>query len=275
MFEICSESGRHGVVKRNRQSDIVQTLDAEGMLGVTELSERFDVSEMTIRRDLLELENAGLIRRVHGGATRALGRAYEPPFRMRQASGLASKQAIARAAAALIDEGDAIGLDVGSTVLEMVPEFIDVDNLTVVTASLRVATRVAELHALEHSVRLIVTGGVTRADELSLIGQSAVEFYRSIRLDKAFISVGGIGADGTGTEFNLEDAEVKRAMIQSSNDVIVLADSSKLGQTGFAFVVDLRRTLRLITDSGADPEILEQLRSEGVTVDVVDVVDIG
>lgn len=249
----------------------MQTLDTEGLLGVTELSERFDVSEMTIRRDLLELENAGLIRRVHGGATRALGRAYEPPFRMRQAAGLASKQAIARAAAALITEGDAIGLDVGSTVLEMVPEFIDVDNLTVVTASIRVANRVAELHALERSVRLIVTGGVTRADELSLIGQSAIEFYRNIRLDKAFISVGGVGLDGSGTEFNLEDAEVKRAMIQSSQEIIVLADSSKLSQTGFAFVADLRRVSRVITDAEADQEVLAQLRAAGVTIDVVEV----
>lgn len=257
-------------MKRTRQSKIVQTLDTDGHLGVTELSERFDVSEMTIRRDLLELENAGLIRRVHGGATRALGRAYEPPFRMRQSSALANKQAIAKAAAAMITEGDAIGLDVGSTVLEMIPEFIEVDNLTVVTASIRVANRVAELHALERSVRLIVTGGVTRADELSLIGQSAVEFYRNIRLDKAFISVGGVGTDASGTEFNLEDAEVKRAMIQASNEIIVLADSTKLGQTGFAFVVDLRRATCVITDSDADPDTVTALREQGVTVQVVD-----
>lgn len=258
-------------MKRDRQSEIVGLLDAEGLLTVTELGQRFDVSEMTIRRDLLELETAGLVRRVHGGATRLLGRAYEPPFRMRQASALATKQALAKAAAAMIAEGDAIGLDVGSTVLEMVPEFVDVDNLTVVTASLRVAQRVAELHALEHSVRLIVTGGVTRADELSLTGQSAIEYYRSIRLDKAFISVGGISDDGTATEFNLEDAEVKRALIQASQEVVVLADSSKFGQTGFAHVTDLRRVSCLITDSGIDEATKRSLTAAGVNVKIVEV----
>ncbi|QWT24171.1 DeoR/GlpR family DNA-binding transcription regulator [Subtercola sp. PAMC28395] len=257
-------------MKNSRQSEIVQFLDAEGMLTVTELGKRFGVSEMTVRRDLVELETAGLVRRVHGGATRALGRAYEPPFRMRQAAALGSKQAIARAAAKLIAEGDAIGLDVGSTVLEMVPEFVDIDNLTVVTASLRVANRVAELHALEHSVRLIVTGGVARAEELSLTGQSAIEFYRNIRLDKAFISVGGVSNEGGATEFNLEDAEVKRALINSSEEVVVLADSSKFGQTGFAYVADLRRVSCLITDSGIGEKVLSDLRGIGVSVTVVD-----
>lgn len=264
------EYGRHGFVKRDRQGEIVRLLDADGLLSVTELGQRFDVSEMTIRRDLLELETAGLVRRVHGGATRALGRAYEPPFRMRQAASLSNKQAIARAAARMIDEGDAIGLDVGSTVLEMVPEFVDVDNLTVVTASLRVAHRVAELHALEHSVRLIVTGGIARADELSLIGQSAIEYYRNIRLDKAFISVGGINDEGGATEFNLEDAEVKRALIQASEEVVVLADSSKFGQTGFAYVADLRRVSCVFTDSAVDDQVLRQLKNLGVPVKVVE-----
>lgn len=258
-------------MKQSRQSEIIDALDNQGLLSVKELGDRFDVSEMTIRRDLLELEVAGLIRRVHGGATRSLGRAYEPPFRMRQASSIGHKQAIAHAAAALIDEGDAIGLDVGTTALEMVAGFVDVDNLTVVTASLRVANRVAELHALEHSIRLMVTGGVTRADELSLVGQSAIDFYRRIRLDKAFISVGGVSVGGGTTEFNLEDAEVKRAMIASAKEVIVLADSSKFRQTGFAHVVDLADVTTLITDSEIDPETLAELRETDLDVRVVDV----
>lgn len=257
-------------MKQTRQSEIVGILDNEGLVSVAELGTRFRVSEMTIRRDLLELEVAGLVRRVHGGATRSLGRAYEPPFRMRQGSGSVAKQAIARAASKMILEGDAIGLDVGSTVLEMVPEFVEVDNLTVVTASLRVAAKVAELHALEHSIRLIVTGGITRADELSLIGQTAINSYRGIRLDKAFISVGGISLADGATEFNLEDAEVKRAMIQSAKEVIVLADSSKFAQTGFAHIVDLSQVSTIITDSAVEQTAVDEIRHAGVDVQVVD-----
>lgn len=183
-------------MKHSRQGEIVGALDRQGLMSVADLSSMVSVSEMTIRRDLLELEVTGLIRRVHGGATRSLGRAYEPPFRMRQSNASENKVAIAHAAAALINDGDAIGLDVGTTVLEMVPQFVEVDNLTVITASLRVANRMAKLHALEHSIRLMVTGGITRADELSLVGQSAIDFYRRIRLDKAFISVGGASIKG-------------------------------------------------------------------------------
>lgn len=248
-------------------------LDAEGLVTVTRLSERFDVSEMTIRRDLLDLETAGLVRRVHGGATRSLGRAFEPPFRVRMASSHSAKRAIAKAATRYIAEGDAIGLDVGSTVIEMVPEFVPVDNLTVVTASLRVANKVSELHALERSIRLIVTGGITRADELSLIGQRAIETYREIRLDTAFISVGGLALQGGATEFNLEDADVKRAMIASSRDVIVLADSNKFHQIGFAHVMDLDRAKLIITDDGIDPEIVSELREAGIPLEIAPVAE--
>jgi DeoR/GlpR family transcriptional regulator of sugar metabolism len=258
-------------VKQNRQSDIVRALDENGLMTVVDLSADFAVSEMTIRRDLLELEVAGLVRRVHGGATRSLGRAYEPPFRMRQASAGGSKQAIAREAAAMIVEGDAIGLDVGSTTLEMVSYFENIDNVTVVTASLRIATRIGEFHALERSIRLIVTGGITRSDELSLIGQTTVDFYRSIRLDKAFVSVGGLSLSGGGTEFNLEDAEVKRAMIGSSREVILLADSSKFAQTGFAHVIDLDKVTTLVTDDAIEPQTLAELEDAGVDVRVVTV----
>lgn len=256
-------------MKSDRQSEIVDRLEAAGTVSVVELSADFAVSEMTIRRDLLELETAGLVRRTHGGATRSLGRAFEPPFRMRSASSSASKLAIATAAAAYVREGDAVGLDVGSTVIEMIPEFAHVDNLTVVTASLRVANRVTELHALERSVRLIVTGGVTRADELSLTGQRAIDCYREIRLDKAFISVGGLEIEGGATEFNLEDADVKRAMIASAREVIILADSSKFHQTGFAHVMDLTQAATIITDSNIDPDMLQSLRDAGIQVDVV------
>lgn len=255
-------------MKETRQSRILKLLDEQNLVTVVELGTLFGVSEMTIRRDLLELEDAGLVRRVHGGATRAIGRAFEPSFRMRQSTASANKRAIAHLAAALIVDGDAIGLDVGSTVLEMVPEFVHIDNLTVVTASLRAANKVAELHALERSLRLMITGGITRAGELSMVGQKAVDFYRGIRLDKAFISIGGIALDSGGTEFNVDDADVKRALIESSREVILLADSSKFTQTGFAHVVDLDKVSRIITDSAIDPELLAQIRGAGVIVDV-------
>lgn len=254
-------------MKPERHQQILDMLQDDGEVAVAELSRALDVSEMTIRRDLQELERAGLVRRVHGGATRSLGRAYEPPFRAREARGLEMKRAIGRAAADLVDHGDAIALDVGSTVLALVPELAGTaHNLTVVTASLRVALEVAATFALEQDLRLILTGGVVRAEELSMTGQMAVSAFASIRVDKAFVGVGGLNPLEGATEFNLEDAEVKRRMIASARQVIVLADSTKLGRTCFAEVCPSERIHVLVTDTGADPAIVEDLRAKGLEV---------
>lgn len=245
-------------------------LDEHGTVTVAELSGKFGVSEMTVRRDLLELEHSGVLRRIHGGATRAMGRAFEPPYRARETRALGAKRAIARKAVEFISEGDAIGLDIGSTVLEMVGLFVPIDNLTVVTAGMRIANRVSELHQLERSIRLIVTGGITRADELSFVGAMAIDVMRSIRLDTCFLSAGGFSATGGLTEFNLEDAEVKKAMIESSRRVVVLVDSSKFAQTGFAHVMDVERAFAVISDTGLDDENARALQERGVEVHLVE-----
>lgn len=257
-------------MKAGRHSRIVEILDDRNTASVADLSAELDVSEMTIRRDLLELERTGILRRIHGGATRTTGRAYEPPFRVRQMNDSSIKRAIAKAAAAMIDDGDALGIDVGSTVLEIVPQ-ITVSNLTIVTASLRVAMAVAEHHALEQTVRLISTGGVLRAEELSFTGQAAVQSFGRFRIDKAFLGVGGLSVANGATEFNLEDSDVKRAMVQSANSVIVLADSGKLENVGFAEVCPIEDIDVLVTDDRADPALLETFRAAGVEVVVAPV----
>lgn len=257
-------------MKAERHSRIVEILDDKNTASVAALSAELHVSEMTIRRDLLELERTGILRRIHGGATRTTGRAYEPPFRVRQVNDSEVKKAIAKVAADMIEDGDALGIDVGSTVLEIVPQ-ITATNLTIVTASLRVATAVAEYHALEQTVRLISTGGVLRAEELSFIGHAAVQSFERFRIDKAFLGVGGVSVKGGTTEFNLEDSDVKRAMVASANKVIVLADSSKLEKVGFAEVCSISEIDVLITDDRADPELLRGFEAAGVEVVVAPV----
>ncbi|WP_426242109.1 DeoR/GlpR family DNA-binding transcription regulator [Nocardioides sp. LHG3406-4] len=253
-------------MKNLRHDRILDILQSEGRVEVSELSRQLDVSEMTTRRDLLELESLGSLRRVRGGAVRELGRSFEPGYRTRQHHALVNKKAIAAAAAELVADGDAIALDVGSTVLHMVDQLVGRSGLSIVTSNLRVAWAVANNHALERSVRLILAGGVVRPDELNMTGSSAQEHYRRLRVDTAFIGVGGVNATAGLTDYNLEDAELKRVLVDSARRVIVLADSSKLGHETFAHVADLGQVDALVTDAMADAEAVEELRGTGLHV---------
>jgi DeoR/GlpR family transcriptional regulator of sugar metabolism len=253
-------------VKNQRHDRILEILQSRGRVEVADLSRELDVSEMTTRRDLLELESLGALRRVHGGAVRDLGRAFEPAYRTRAQQSVFGKRAIASVAARYVEDGDAIALDVGSTVLEMVEELAGRRNLTIVTSNLRVAWAVANSHALDRSVRLILSGGVVRADELNMTGSSAQANYRSMRVDTAFIGVGALNVAAGATDYNLEDAELKRVLVDSARRVIALADSSKLGHETFAQVAEIGRIDMLITDEDADAEVVAELRGAGLEV---------
>lgn len=253
-------------MKNQRHQRVLEILEAEGRVEVSELSRLQGVSEMTTRRDLLQLESTGALRRVHGGAVRTLGRAFEPAYRVRAQQAVERKKSIAAAAAGLVNDGDAIALDVGSTVLPMVDELVGRNSLTIVTSNLRIAWAVASNHALERSVRLILSGGVVRADELNMTGTAAVANYRSMRVDTAFIGVGGLNAVAGGTDYNLEDAELKRVLVDSARKVIVLADSSKLGYETFAQAAELDRIDLLITDDAADAAVIAELHTAGLEV---------
>lgn len=258
-------------MKNGRHEFILDILQSRGRVEVGELSRELAVSEVTTRRDLLELESLGSLRRVHGGAVRELGRSFEPGYRSRSQHALARKKAIAAVAAELVTDGEAIALDVGSTVLQMVDQLVGRSGLSIVTSSLRVAWAVASDHALERSVRLILAGGVVRADELNMTGSSAQENYRRLRVDTAFIGVGGVDLAAGLTDYNLEDAELKRVLVDSARRVIVLADSSKLGHETFAHVADLNQVDMMVTDETADATVVEGLRETGLEVVVAPV----
>lgn len=255
--------------KRSRHSEILRILKAEHRVDNVPLAERLDVSEITIRRDLQEMEAAGWLRRMHGGAIHTTGRARDHPFDVRMRSRLPAKMAIAAAAARLVDGDDAIALDVGSTVALMVDRLVGIPNLTIVTASLRVAWDVANSKALLRPLRLILAGGLVTDNELSVIGQSATEDIRKLRVDTTFLGVGGVSATAGLTDFNLADAEVKRGLVDSARQVVVLADSSKLDTEQFVQVAELRDVDLLITDTDAPPEVIDELRAAGLDVTLV------
>jgi len=253
--------------KHERHHRIVEALD-DGSITVVDLSGELGVSEMTVRRDLKELESVGLLKRVHGGAVRQLGRAYEPSFHLRSQRDSGPKVAIGRAAADLVQPGDAIAIDTGTTCLEAVTALRSAKpaHLTVVTASLRVAAEIASSFVLDQDLRLIVVGGVVRPGELSMVGDATRNYTRTMHVDKALIGVGGVHLEKGCTEFNQEDAEVKRQFVESAKQVIVLADSTKLGRVCFTSVCPTEAIDFLVTDAEADPDQVASFEAAGVTV---------
>ena len=253
------------MLAEERRQHILMLLDQKGAITVAELCERFGVSEMTVRRDLAALERRGLLRRVHGGAVSARGRSYEPPFLVRSGQRVAEKQRIAEAAVRLIHDGDSIALDVGTTTLEIAKRLEGVRNLTIVTPSLHIANVLANVP----QNRLILTGGILRPGELSLVGHLAERVFQDLYVDKLFLGIGGLDLEAGLTEYNLEDAQVKRAMLRSAKECIVVTDSSKLGRVAFAAVAPIAAMDTLITDTEADPALVARLEEMGVRVIVV------
>ncbi len=250
------------MLAEERHQHILLLLNEKGAVTVSELCEQFGVSEMTVRRDLAALERKGLLRRVHGGAVSARGRSYEPPFLMRSSQHAQEKQRIAEAALPLIHDGDSIALDVGTTTLEIAKRLSDVRNLTIVTPSLHIANVLADN---PHN-RIILTGGILRPGELSLVGPFAERIFAELFVDKLFLGIGGLHLEAGLTEYNLEDAQVKRAMLCSAKECIVVTDSSKLGRIAFAAVGPISVMHTLITDDKADPAIVSRLEEMGVRV---------
>lgn len=253
-------------MRAQRRRKILELITQNGQVSVADIIELFQVSEMTARRDLADLAREGLLRRVHGGATINLGRSYEPPYPLRTTAQLTSKQAIGQAAAALIQDGDSVAFDVGTTTLEIARSLAEKRNLTIVTASLPIANEIISRYALGNDVRLVLTGGIVRAGELSMVGDFAAHAYHHLHVDKAFIGIGGISLQHGLTEYNLDDALVKRVMIATASQVIVVADSSKFGRTSFAHVAPLSAVKAVVTDCHADLPTVKQLREMGIEV---------
>ncbi|MBS1863292.1 MAG: DeoR/GlpR transcriptional regulator [Actinobacteria bacterium] len=245
---------------RDRHHQILQVLNQQGEVSVVELSRITDVSEMTVRRDLDELEGEGLLKRVHGGAVREVSRSYEPAYALRAGRAVEAKEAIGRRAAETVSEGDALVIDVGTTALAFARMLPDIP-LTVVTPDVRVAGALST----KRSIRLILTGGVMRPVEQSLVGPLAEHAFEDLRCDTAFITCGGFEVEAGLTEYNLDDANLKRAMLGSCPRCVVLADSSKVDVVAFARVCPTARVDTLVTDE-RDEAVLRPFRDQGVEV---------
>jgi DeoR/GlpR family transcriptional regulator of sugar metabolism len=231
-----------------RQLLILEEVRRRGAVRVSELTELLAVSDMTIRRDLDVLAAAGLLDKVHGGAT-APGRlsADEPGFEAKSHRQLEEKEAIARAAAELVEPGQAIGLTAGTTTWRLAHHIVDVPDLTVVTNSIQAANI---LHRERRpDLTVILTGGV-RTPSDALVGPVAVTTLRSLHVDVLFMGVHGMTADAGFTTPNLLEAETDQAFVQSAERVVVTADHTKWGVRGLSRIARLDEVHALVSDHG-------------------------
>ncbi len=247
---------------RERRALILDLITQHGEVSVADVSRRAGVSEMTIRRDLAALERRGALVRLHGRAVAPVSRSYEPPFDVRREQAPFAKERIGRAAARTIAEGETVILDTGTTTYEVARALVGRRNITVLTTSLPIA----ELLADEPGIRVMLPGGLIRQGERSLVGDLAVESFGQFRFDTVVIGVGGIDLEAGLTEYNLEDARVKRAAIATGRRLVVVADASKLGRVAFARICPLERVDVLVTDEGAPPDALAALEAVGLEV---------
>jgi DeoR/GlpR family transcriptional regulator of sugar metabolism len=250
------------VLSETRHQIILDLLDAQGSIAVADLVARFDVSEMTVRRDLVALERKGLLRRVHGGAVSDRGRSYEPPFLSRSATHLTEKQRIGQAAAGLVRNGDSLTLDVGTTTLEVARCLSDKQNLTVITPCFQIASLLVE----RPGIRLILTGGILRPGELSMVGHLAERVFSEFFVDKLFLGAAGIDFEAGLTEYNLEDTLVKQAMLRNAKEIILVADASKFNRIALTAIAPLKVINYVVTDFSIDPTIVARLKKENIQV---------
>jgi len=247
-----------------RRRHIVEALSEREEVQVAALAVALACSEMTVRRDLEALEREGILRRVHGGATRAQRTAEETPYGIRAFSHTDEKTRIGTRCAELLDDGETVVLDGGTTVVE-VAHALRGRRLTVMPLALR---PVFELHD-SPEVRLLLPGGEVRPGELSLIGGLARRSFSELHFDTFVLSPCGIDTEAGVTAHLMAEAEVKRAALKVSRRVIVVADSSKLGVVAFGQVCPTQMVDVLVTDSGADPQILDRLVGLGVDVQLI------
>jgi DeoR/GlpR family transcriptional regulator of sugar metabolism len=255
-------SSSREMLSEERYQTIIDILAYKGSITVSELVERFEVSEMTIRRDLHVLERKGLLRRVHGGAISDRGRAFEPPFLSRSNDNTAEKRRIGKEAAKYINNGDSITLDVGTTTLEIAKHLADKQDLTIITPSFHIASLLAD----HPGIRLILTGGILRPGELSMVGHLAERVFQEFYIDKLFLGAGCVDFEAGLTEFNLEDTLVKKAMLRSAKEIILVADASKFNRVAFTAICPLDDISRIITDNSLDSQTIARLEEKDIEV---------
>lgn len=247
-----------------RYAFIVSLVNERGSIRVSELSELCEVTEETIRRDLDRLEQAGRLRRSHGGAVSVKDAQSETPYLEREVTNAEEKRRIAHEAIKHIQPNERILLDASTTAWYMASIMPDIP-LTVLTNSIKVATELAA----KEKIQVISTGGILAQRSLSFVGPLTERSLEGYHVDKLFFSCRGVHLARGISESNELQGRVKQRMIGMADRVYLLADASKLGAQAFTHVAEIGEIDVVITDKRIESAALAQLEEQGITVSVV------
>lgn len=254
------------LLSEERKQYILEQLDGVGKVRVVQLAEQLQVSNETIRRDLALLEEEKRLRRVYGGAVKVQYETGEPPYQQRQVLHYEAKQKIGRCAVSLIEDGNTIYMDTGTTIHELAQALKGRRRITVITNSLTVASLLREsLSQGLFSGRIIILGGEISPDQQSVSGHLALDMLAHFYFDKAFISVGGMSILTGISDYDMNDSVISRAIISRAKEVIVLADYSKMGIQAFCHITTMEHIDVIVCDQPYPASWGQELELKGIT----------
>ena len=258
-----TENGKRNTVER--RTLILEKLDTDGQVNVNDLSRDFGVSEVTIRNDLNKLEQKSALIRARGGAIKPTRVGVDFEISDKDKINFQEKQRIGQRAAQLVEDGDTIILDSGTTTMELARNLGGVNDLTVITNALNIAMELAE----NKNINVIVPGGFLRKQSLSLVGAPAEKGFRGYYCDKVFLGVDGLDIDYGLSTPNVEEAHLNQVMIEYSAQVVLLSDSSKFLRKSLAFICPLSSVSILVTDDKIKAEDRQHIERLGIELLIV------
>ncbi|MGE5581716.1 MAG: DeoR/GlpR family DNA-binding transcription regulator [Bacillota bacterium] len=260
------QGNQDSIIPAERRKRILEYIQENRSAKIEELALILDVSEATVRRDLAVLDAEGLVNRTHGGAVLPeVSTAFELLYPEKRMLFPDEKRQIGIKAASMVADGETLILDSGSTTYEIAKNLTGHKNLTIITYDLFIASNIS----YDPSTTVIVTGGVRREGFNIVIGPLAEDFLRQVRVNKAFLGVDAVNVNYGVTNATFIEVSIKRLIIESASEVILAADHSKFGKVALAKVCDLNRIHHIITDSGIDEAILQELQRSGIATSVV------
>lgn len=245
-----------------RRNQILAKLQQESKVVVSDLSQQYNVTEETIRRDLEKLEQEGFAKKTYGGAVLNESLYAEVPYNVRKITNTSAKQRIADLIEDMVEDGERIMLDASSTALFIVKRLKSKKNLTIITNSIEILIELAD----KPGFTVLCTGGTLKEGALSLTGYQAERMINSFHVDKAFISCKGIDKECGLTDSNEMDVQIKKAMLQAAKQKIFVIDQSKFDKISFANIVRLNEIDMIVTDSQPSKEWSQALKQADIEV---------
>jgi DeoR family transcriptional regulator of aga operon len=260
-----TDAPQDGMMAEERRTQILQTVRSAGRVRVNELASRFSTSAVTIRNDLNELHQRGLVLRSHGGAVLPDTILHESPVRERLKAHSDEKRRIGAMAATLINDGETIILDSGTTTLEIARQIKKKQGLQIITNGVNIAAELLDARGAE----VFIVGGTVRGESASISGRFTEEMFDQFSADKLFLSGAGCDLDFGVSGANLEETMVNRAMLRISREIILVADASKFSKRSMTRIAPFSEIDTVISDTSLDEVIQEKLRLLGCNLILV------